>query len=61
MDRRSDDISDPPAPLAAPNGTQSEPRLHEVPWIERLAAAALALLLVVLCVLVVRPFLSAAL
>jgi predicted PurR-regulated permease PerM len=61
MERRSDDISDPPAPVAAPNGTQSEPRLHEVPWIERLAAAALGLLLLVLCVLVVRPFLSAAL
>ena len=50
---------------ASPSGgTQWDPvgpRLHEVPWIERLAAAARALLLVVLCVLVVRPFLSAAL
>jgi predicted PurR-regulated permease PerM len=45
----------------APNGIQSEPSLREVTWIERLAAAALALLPVVLCVRVVSPFLSAAL
>jgi predicted PurR-regulated permease PerM len=61
MDRRADDTSDAPNPLAPPNGTQSEPRLLEVTWIERLAAGAVALLLVVLCFLVVRPFLSAAL
>jgi len=62
MDRRSDDdTSDPPNLVSAPDGIQSEPRPREVTWVERLAAAALALLLVVLCVLVVRPFLSAAL
>src|SRR5215471_519666 len=62
MDRRSDDdTSNPPNSVSAPNGIRAEPRLREVPWIERLAAAALALLLGVLCVLVVRPFLSAAL
>ena len=62
MDRRSDDdTSDPPNLVSAPAGIQSEPRPREVTWVERLAAAALALLLVVLCVLVVRPFLSAAL
>jgi predicted PurR-regulated permease PerM len=62
MDRRSDDdTSDPPNSVSAPNGIHAEPRLREATWVERLAAAALALLLVVLCVLVVRPFLSAAL
>lgn len=61
MDRRADDTSDAPNPLAPPHGTQSQPRLLEVTWIERVAAGAVALLLVVLCFLVVRPFLSAAL
>jgi hypothetical protein len=61
MDRRSDDSSNAPNPLTAPNGTQSQARLRQVTWFERLAAAALALLLVVLCFFVVSPFLSAAL
>ena len=61
MDRRADDTSDAPNPLAPPHGTQLQPRQLEVTWIERLAAGAVALLLVVLCFLVIRPFLSAAL
>jgi predicted PurR-regulated permease PerM len=61
MDRRADDTSDAPNPVAVPNGTESQPRLLEVTWVEHLTAVAVALLLVVLCFLVVSPFLSATL
>lgn len=43
--------------MSPPNGIQSEPRLREVTWIERLAAASVALLPMVLCVRVVQSVL----